>query len=103
MIRSLLSPQLLTTVDKTSSVPPKIISVICGSVSGELYLDKLSNRSSSKLGGIKCVLSDSSWYSLTEFQSLGGKAKSKNWRKSVQLLIVTSNLVNLLDLLSIWF
>lgn len=81
--QSLESSQLLTPVDKTSSVSPKIISVICGSVSGELYLDKLSNRSSSKLGGIKCVLSDSSWYSLTEFKSLGGKAKSKNWRKSV--------------------
>ena len=100
--QSLESSQLLTPVDKTSSVPPKIISVICGSVSGELYLDKLSNRSSSKLGGIKCVLSDSSWYSLTEFESLGGKAKSKNWRKSVTVADTTSNLVlfsNLLDLL----
>ena len=81
--QSLESSQLFTPVDKTSSVSPKTISVICGSVSGELYLNKLSNWSSSKLGGIKCVLSDSSWYSLTEFESLGGKAKSKNWRKSV--------------------
>ena len=100
--QSLESSQLLTPVDKTSSVSPKIISVICGSVSGELCLDKLSNRSSSKLGGIKCVLSDSSWYSLTEFESFGGKAKSKTGVNQSLLLIATSNLVlfsNLLDLL----
>ena len=56
--QSLESSQLLTPVDKASLVPPKIISVSYGSVFGELYLDKLSNKSSSKLGGIKCVLSD---------------------------------------------
>ena len=83
--QSLESSQLLTSVDKTSLVAPKTISVICGAVFGELYLDKLSNKSSSKLGGIKCVLSDSSWYSLTEF-----KAKSKNWRKSV--IVTDSNI-----------
>lgn len=85
------SSQLLTPVGMTSLVPPKIISVICGSASGELYLDKLPNKSSSKLGGIKCVLSDSSWYSLTEYESLGGKAKSKNWRKSV--IVADSNVL----------
>ena len=88
--QSLESSQLLTPVDKTSLVAPKIISVICGAVFGELYLEKLSNKSCSKLGGIKCVLSDPSWYSLTEFESLGGKVKSKNWRKLV--IVADSNI-----------
>ena len=75
----------------TSVIPPKVIPVICGSASGELYLDKLPDKSSSKLGGIKCVLSDSSWYSLTEFETFGAKAKSKNWCKSV--IVADSNVL----------
>ena len=58
-------------------------------VDSQVNLDKLPNKSSSKLGAIKCVLSDLSWHSLTKFKSLGGKAKSKNWRKSV--IVADSN------------
>lgn len=55
------------------------LSVKCGSATGDLYVDKL-NASGSKVAQ-KCILSDSAWYTPAEFEGLGGKGKSKNWKK----------------------
>ena len=57
------------------------VSVKCGSATGVLYVDKL-NASGSKVAQ-KCILSDSAWYTPAEFEGLGGKGKSKNWKKSI--------------------
>ena len=46
-----------------------------------LYIDKLN--ASGNRGGLKCILSDSLWYTPSEFEGLSGKGRSKNWRKSV--------------------
>ena len=57
------------------------VSVKCGSVCGILYLDKL--KSKGHKGSLKCIYSGGTWYTPVEFECLGGKAKSKNWRKSI--------------------
>ena len=64
----------------SSEAPIEQLPVKCGSASGILYLDKFNGR-----GGQKCILSESVWYSPIEFEGLGGKGKSKNWRKSLLL------------------
>lgn len=60
----------------------EIIAVKCGSATGELYLEKFKGATGSK-GGVKCILSHSKWFTPVEFESLGGKEKSKNWRHSI--------------------
>ena len=70
-------PSTLVTEQDSSSY----ISVKCGSASGDLYLEKL--RGSTQWGGIKCIFYDSSWVTPIEFESHGGKTKSKNWRRSI--------------------
>ena len=32
---------------------------------------------------MKCILSHSNWFTPVKFESLGGKEKSKNWRRSI--------------------
>ena len=55
------------------------ISITCGSVSGQLYVDKLDE---SKRSPGKCVLVNGSWYTPSEVEALGGK-KAKKWRQSL--------------------
>ena len=38
----------------------------------------------SKSGTSKCILSGSTWYTPSEFEFLGGKAKAKNWKRSIK-------------------
>ena len=58
------------------------ISISCGSISGQLYVDKM-DESRRSLG--KCVLVSGAWYSPSEVEALGGK-KAKKWRQSLQHL-----------------
>ena len=60
----------------------EIIAVKCGSATGDFYLEKFKGATGSK-GGVKCILSRSKWFTPVEFESLGGKEKSKNWRRSI--------------------
>ena len=48
---------------------------------GVLYLDKI--KAPGNQGSLKCILCDTVWYSPNEFESLGGKTKSKYWRRSI--------------------
>ena len=58
------------------------ISVTCGKSNGKLYLDKLRNALGYK-GACKCVYSNDQWISPCDFESLGGKPKNRNWKKSI--------------------
>ena len=55
------------------------ITVACGSLTGQLYVNKLDE---SKKILDKCILAKGSWYSPPEFEVLGGM-KSKKWRYSL--------------------
>ena len=55
------------------------IVVVCGSITGHFYVNKL-DESKKALG--KCILAKGSWHSPPEFEALGGK-KSKRWRHSL--------------------
>ena len=72
------SPLTDASQSLSSEVVIEQVPVKCGSVTGVFHLDKFTGR-----GGQKCVLSESVWCSPIEFESLGGKGKSTNWRKSV--------------------
>ena len=55
-----------------------VLEILCGMASGKLYLNK------SRAGGrTKPVKVNDLWYSLAEFQSVIGKSKTRNWKKSV--------------------
>ena len=57
--------------------------VTCGSTDGKLFFNKLKNCAC-KLGSVSCILKgDNSWCSPNEFESLGGRVKSKNWKRSI--------------------
>ena len=56
----------------------KFLMVNCGSEVGKFYAEKLKSSTS------KCILSGSKWYTPSEFESLGGKAKAKNWKRSIR-------------------
>ena len=58
------------------------ISVVCGSFTGQLYVDRM-NLSKRAVG--KCVLCSGKWYTPSEFETLGGK-KAKKWRQSLMHL-----------------
>ena len=75
---SLASPshQALSGDDSINSIPVK-----CGSVCGVLYLDKI--KVTGNKGSLKCIRANPLWYSPVEFESLGGKSKSKCWRRSI--------------------
>ena len=72
------------------------ISVECGSVSGQLYIDQLPKERAKHVG--QCVLSASKWIIPLEFERLGGKS-AKKWKSSlfmVVTLLVTTTLCVLL-------
>ena len=87
---------VMTTMTTTPTHPgfPNILSdnvhedyvlVTCGSTVGKLFFNKLKNCTG-KLGSVSCILkADNSWCSPSELESLGGKAKSKNWKRSICL------------------
>ncbi len=56
------------------------ISVECGSVSGQLYIDWLPKERAKRVG--QCVLSASKWITPLEFERLGGKS-AKKWKSSL--------------------
>ena len=55
------------------------MSVVCGSVSGQLYIDRIDL---SKRTAGKCVLCSGKWYTPSEFETFGGK-RAKKWRHSL--------------------
>ena len=70
----------------------KFIIVMCGSFEGKFYFNKLKDCSG-KLGSVKCILHKNAWCSPTDFESKGGKSKTKVWKRSIthkgkQLLVV---------------
>ena len=100
--QSLESSQLLTPVDKTSSVSPKIISVICGSVSGELYLDNCLTGALPNLVASSVFCPIHHGILSLNLNFLVAKPSLKTGVNQSLLLIAMSNLVlfsNLLDLL----
>lgn len=52
--------------------------VKCGTATGKLYINKYKSQ-----GRSPCVLHSSKWHSLTQFQEIGGRASSRNWKKSI--------------------
>jgi len=54
--------------------------VECGSVSGQLYIDRLPKERAKCVG--QCVLSSSKWFTPLEFEKLGGKS-AKKWKSSL--------------------
>ena len=69
---------LLPTIESDSN--GSFITVECGSVSGQLYIDRLPKERSKRVG--QCVLSASRWYTPLEFEKLGGKS-AKKWKSSL--------------------
>ena len=76
VLKSVLRPSC--TIDNVGVY----INVSCGSASGQLYLDRLSE---SKQSLAKCILVGGAWYTPPEFESFGGK-RAKKWKKSLQHL-----------------
>lgn len=77
-------PQALLSAPSTpKNVQPSLdrVPVKCGTHTGMLCLNRYSG--SGQKGSIKCINSNSVWYSPNEFEQLGGKARSKNWKKSM--------------------
>ena len=70
-----LSPKLTPSSAKDSL--GVYISVTCGKISGQLYLDRLARKPTGK-----CVLVGDQWYSPSVVESLGGK-KARKWRQSL--------------------
>ena len=70
------------------------ISVIHGSLSGNLYLSKIDESDKSQS---KCVVVSGKWYSPPEFETLTGK-KARKWRQSLNHQGRTLPLLSLL-----WF
>ena len=68
----------VTPLKPSADAQCQFLIVNCGSEEGEFYAEKL------KSGTSKCILSGSKWYTPSEFESLGGKAKAKNWKRSIR-------------------
>ena len=67
----------------TDDAHGEYIIVTCGSTDGKLFFNKLKNCTT-KLGSVSCILkNDNSWCSPSEFENLGGRVKSKNWKRSI--------------------
>ena len=60
-----------------------VLEILCGMVSGKLYLNKYRAD-----GRTKPFKVNDSWNSLAEFQSIIGKSKTRNWKKSVTYCVV---------------
>ena len=58
------------------------LQVSCGKLEGKLYVDWLKSGGGSK-GAVKYIFAESTWLSPNEFESSGGKVKSKKWRSSI--------------------
>ncbi|XP_039621463.1 uncharacterized protein LOC120536951 [Polypterus senegalus] len=56
-----------------------VIPVWCGNKKGFLYKDRLGS-----IPVKKCIKVGKQWYSPMEFEKLGGRESSKNWKKSVK-------------------
>ena len=72
------------------------IAIRCGSLDGNFYFTRLKDRTGNR-GAIKCTLFNKAWYIPCEFESKGGKAKARYWKKSItrqgkQLLSVLPHL-----------
>ena len=72
------------------------IDIRCGSLDGKFFYTRLKD-STGNLGAIKCILVNKVWYTPCEFETKGGKAKAKYWKKSIshqgkQLLLVLPHL-----------
>ncbi|XP_069474334.1 uncharacterized protein [Ambystoma mexicanum] len=52
--------------------------VTCGDKNGILHKNKLTSGS-----GKLCIFADGKWFSPNEFQTFGGRQRSKNWKKSI--------------------
>ena len=83
-----LAPVMISPSDDTSVADTEVVDsdstcipVSCGSASGELYLEELKGRS--HWGSVKCIVYNLSWVTPTEFESHGGKSKSRNWKRSI--------------------
>ncbi|XP_007904635.1 autoimmune regulator isoform X2 [Callorhinchus milii] len=61
--------------DLTSSELP----VSCGSKTGTLHKKKLAKGNS-----VKCIQVGKDWYSPKEFEDLGGRSRSRNWKTSIR-------------------
>ena len=73
---NLSAPTLSQSSPGSDTVPVK-----CGTATGILYVDKISGPGNK--GDLKCIFSDSKWHSPIEFEILGGRTKSRNWRRSI--------------------
>ncbi|XP_041938998.1 nuclear body protein SP140-like protein isoform X2 [Alosa sapidissima] len=51
--------------------------VTCGNKEGTLYRDKLAK-------GVRSIFHEDRWYTPGEFEKLGGKERSKNWKTSIR-------------------
>ena len=56
------------------------MTITCGNIEGKFYIAKFKKGIPSS----KCVIHNSVWCSLVEFESYGGKSKSKNWKRSIK-------------------
>lgn len=58
------------------------IIVKCGSVEGKFYFSRLKGVSGNH-GNVKCIRVKSNWLTPNEFESKGGKGKSRHWKRSL--------------------
>ena len=54
----------------------QFLTITCGNIEGKFYIAKFKKGIPSS----KCVIHNSVWCSLVEFENYGGKSKSKNWK-----------------------
>ena len=71
----------LASAHSQASSGSDTVPVKCGTATGILHVDKI--RGPGNKGNLKCIFSDSKWYSPIEFEILGGKTKSRYWRRSI--------------------
>ena len=77
-----LSPGPVSASTLSQSSPGSdTVPVKCGTATGILHVDKI--RGPGNKGNLKCIFSESKWYTPIEFESIGGKTKSRNWRRSI--------------------
>ena len=60
----------------------EFITVSCGTARGRLYLTRAQHKAGNKLP--KCILASDKWFTPSEFEGLGGKAKCSKWRNSIR-------------------
>ena len=75
-MRSLLPPHLMRHLLVHLRVLQLLWNVVL-----PLYMDKINAPGNE--GSLKCIHSGSNWYSPIEFEILGVRLKSRNWRRSI--------------------